>query len=88
MSPEFTMDAACRTILGKPWQEISEILRAHQTSEQLAEIGFDKKLLHGPEEVINFKVSFAPPNAFNHDATKKAITDYRYLKMWVRKASI
>jgi hypothetical protein len=81
-------DTICKVVLGKPAKEVFDLLGIHQTCEQLAEIGFDEQFLRRPKEAIDRKLSFSDPRAFNHGTTKKAITAYRYFKMWNRKASI
>jgi hypothetical protein len=64
LSPDFTMDAACRTILSKSSQEVFRVLDAWSTTEWLAEVGFDEKILRGPKEPLEWKFNSAPPNAF------------------------
>jgi hypothetical protein len=88
LSPDFTLDAVCRTILGKSSQEVFEILQAHQVSEQLAAVGFDDRLLRGDEATIDRKLAFAGPKDFNHAAVKQAVTSYKHLRMWNRKTAI
>jgi hypothetical protein len=81
-------DNICEVILGKPAKEVFDLLGTHQTCEQLAEVGFDESFLRGPDELIDRKLSFADPHAFNHGAVRKAITAYKHFRMWRRATSI
>jgi hypothetical protein len=81
-------DSVCRAILGKSSREVFELLGFHQTSEQLAEVGFDEQFLRGDEATIDRKLAIANPTDFNHWAVKKAVVKYRHFKMWRRPASI
>jgi hypothetical protein len=81
-------DNICKVVLGKPRQEVFDLLERHRTAENLAEAGFSEDELRGPEEEIDRKLAHADPKAFNFPRTKKAIVSYRHFKMWNRKASI
>jgi hypothetical protein len=82
------LDSICRVILGRPSAEVFELLGFHQTSEQLAQVGFDEQFLRGDEAAIDRKLAFADARAFNHGAVRKAISAYKHFRMWNRAASI
>jgi hypothetical protein len=69
-------------LLNQSGQQVLKVLDAWNISDGLLEVGFDEKLLRGPEEAIDRKVNFADPKAFNIWRTKKAIKEYRHYQMW------
>jgi hypothetical protein len=81
-------DSVCKTIFNKLGDEVNQILEAWQVSDSLAEVGFSEQILRGPEEVIEHKVNYADPKAFNLWRTKRAIKEYRHYRMWKRPHSI
>jgi hypothetical protein len=88
LSPDFTWTAVCRTIFNKSRREVLQVLEEWSLTEQLAEIGFDEKLLRGPEEVLNYTLTHKDPHTFNFSETKKAINKYQHFQMWKRKCSL
>jgi hypothetical protein len=88
LSPDFTWTAVCRTIFNKSRMEVLQVLEEWSLTEQLAEIGFDEKLLRGPEEVLNYTLNHKDPRTFNVGETKKAINKYQHFQMWKRKCSL
>jgi hypothetical protein len=69
-------------ILNKSGEEVLKILDAWNVSDGLAEVGFDEKLLRGPEEAIDRKVNYADPKAFNIWRVRRAVVAYRHGQAW------